>query len=227
MEPDVAYLSRNRSRASVAFRTSPAVIESAGKGRLRWLKGIALAASVGVMLGCAGPRPSVGSSSDSFGSLNTTRLRLPQVSKGQTCPATPVRDLGGHLGEARGSTPFFMLGGDSLAALLRQSIGQPTKVAWAATSQYMGPVRIRGARIDEPGSVFFSASDNKWSGKPRLTVDGIHLVPELDLLDSHSWFPNAPARWRIWPSHVYITSPGCYAFQVDGLQLSRVIVLAL
>ena len=52
---------------------------------------------------------------------------------------------------------------------------------------------------------------------------GSDLYPELDFLESHSIFPNVPAGWRMWPSGTYVASPGCYAWQVDGVGFSEII----
>lgn len=70
-----------------------------------------------------------------------------------------------------------------------------------------------------------TAPDNMWSGNSVKVVDGTPLQPELDLLVSHSIFPNAPQGWRIWPSSIYIDMPGCFAWQVDGVGFTELIVM--
>jgi hypothetical protein len=97
------------------------------------------------------------------------------------------------------------------------------KVAWAADPSYSGPIRIRGGRIDGSGQVLFESFDNRWSGAPvKTAADGTRLSPELDFVESHSTFPNVPAGWRMWPTSMYLSTPGCYGWQVDGLGFTDV-----
>jgi hypothetical protein len=98
------------------------------------------------------------------------------------------------------------------------------KVAYGTDPSYSGPIRIRGGRIDGAGQLLLETFDNQYRGAPVKTIDGDHLMPELDLLESHSTFPNVPSGWRIWPTGTYVATPGCYAWQVDGLGFTELII---
>lgn len=100
-------------------------------------------------------------------------------------------------------------------------------MAWASAPTYKGPIRIRGGRIDGAGQLLLEAPDNMWRGATVKTVDGTDLVPELNLLESHSTFPGTPPGWRIWPSDTYVEVPACYAWQVDGVSFTEVITIQI
>ena len=104
-------------------------------------------------------------------------------------------------------------------------MGHPTKVAWATGPTYQGPIRIRGRRLGARGEVLFESFDNRWRGEPVRRVDGANLMGELDFLESHSYFPNTPVGWRIWPTGTYVEAPGCHAWQVDGIGFTEVITM--
>lgn len=148
-----------------------------------------------------------------FAALSAVALKLPRLEPGQPCPLSKLRQLGPHLGMALGSGPVYMLSG----GFLQSDPQHPSKMAWGANPLYSGPIRIRGRRIDGPGEILFDSFDNHWRGDPVKTLDGTHLYPEMDLLLSHSTFPNTPVGWRIWPTGMYLPVPGCYGWQVDGV----------
>jgi hypothetical protein len=85
------------------------------------------------------------------------------------------------------------------------------KVLWFVHPSYLGPVLIRGGRIDAPGRVRFDRGDI-----PPLTIR----------LTGSTAQPDTPvpkdARYR--PSYTRLRGPGCYAYQVDGTSFSRVVV---
>lgn len=78
------------------------------------------------------------------------------------------------------------------------------KVRWIGVG-YTGPVLVRAARIDGPGS---ASAKFSYTGEPR---DGGHYAeltnPESDL-----------------PATTTVGGPGCYAYQVDGTTFSVTIV---
>jgi hypothetical protein len=153
-----------------------------------------------------------------FARLRTVALNLPRLESGQPCPFSKLKQLGPHLGTGLGSGPAYMLNGESV----RSDTEHSNKVVWAVDPSYSGPIRIRGSRLDGSGQVLFDSFDNHWRGAALKTVDKTALVPELDLLESHSTFPNAPAGWRLWPSATHVATPGCYGWQVDGLGFTDV-----
>jgi hypothetical protein len=98
------------------------------------------------------------------------------------------------------------------------------KVAWIADPVYKGPIRIRGGRIDASGQLLLGGPDNHWAGAPVSMVEGTKLYMELDFLESHTT-SNPPSPWRVWPSATYVATPGCYAWQVDGLGFTEIITV--
>ena len=130
-----------------------------------------------------------------------------------------------YSGDGLGNGPAYaMLGGQDLVA----DPNVVTKVLWVVDPKYGGPVRIRGAQLDGTHSLLFEAGGNHWGGAPIKTLErsggAINLFPELDLQE-----PGTPtgAPWRYWPSDTYAESPGCYAWQVDGLSFTELIVVAV
>lgn len=83
------------------------------------------------------------------------------------------------------------------------------QVTWTAVGGYAGPLLIRGAMVGG-GPLGF----------------GIVAVPydELQLLDAGRGAPRVTGGGRAWITHTRIRSGGCYAYQVDGISFSEVVV---
>ncbi|HEX7949745.1 MAG TPA: hypothetical protein VF494_05305 [Candidatus Limnocylindrales bacterium] len=88
------------------------------------------------------------------------------------------------------------------------------KVLWIASPTYAGPAVVRGGRIDGTGTMAFSLSGPTTTPTTELRLDQPTAVGET------------PAGWREWPSETYLSSAGCFAFQVDGVGFSQVLVFA-
>lgn len=115
-----------------------------------------------------------------------------------------------------GDGPVYAVAGQRV----KSSPTNSNKVLWVADPAYTGPIRIRGGQLDGDGKLLLGGPlHNYWSGQP-VTVGRDTLYPELDLLE-----PGTPtgAPWRAWPSNTYIATPGCYAWQVDGLGFTEII----
>lgn len=148
-------------------------------------------------------------------------LTLPQVRPGQACPATQVRQIAireGQLSSALGDGPIYVVGGQDV----RSDPARSTKVAWVADPAYSGPIRIRGRQLEGTEQILLGGPDNHWPGAPVKTIEGTDLYPELDFLETHT---NPSSPWRQWPSATYVATPGCYAWQVDGIGFSETIVV--
>ena len=159
------------------------------------------------------------SSTSVFATLSGVPPKVPRLVSGQPCPLSKPTQLGPHLGMGLGSGPVYVFSGQ----IVQSDTAHPNKVAWAADPSYSGPIRIRGGRVDGTGQLLLDSFDNRWPGAAVKTIDGSKLMPELDLLESHSTFPNVPVGWRMWPSGTYIATPGCYAWQVDGIGFTELI----
>ncbi|HZA35335.1 MAG TPA: hypothetical protein VE505_10430 [Vicinamibacterales bacterium] len=93
------------------------------------------------------------------------------------------------------------------------------RTIWVSRPSYDGAVLVRGGRLERPGGLGFGS-------QPR---------PQSDLrLPARSWrgvaqspTPDAPKGWRAAAIPTRIRTPGCYAFQVDGLEFSYVLAFGV
>jgi hypothetical protein len=171
--------------------------------------------------GTAPSRPTAqpGNPGGAFAALASAPLRLPRLAPGQACPLSRLSQVGPGIGKGLGNGPVHIFNGEGV----QTDTAHSNKVAWGADPSYSGPLRIRGRRIDGNGQILFQGPDNLFRGAPVKTLQGSGLFTELDYLESHSTFPNVPSGWRMWPSGTYVSMPGCYAWQVDGLGFTEVI----
>ena len=83
------------------------------------------------------------------------------------------------------------------------------KFPWFTARAYRGRILVRGRQLDGPNEVRFV------DGRPGFTpAKNLNPVPELRLQGDAAGHP----------SLTRLRAPGCYAYQVDGWQLSRLIV---
>jgi hypothetical protein len=82
------------------------------------------------------------------------------------------------------------------------------KTPFVRKRSFSGPFVIRGGRIDGPGLLGFS-------GGPR-PFEALQFVAGRSGAEA--------AGLRGWPTFVWMTTPGCYAVQIDGKSFSRIIV---
>ncbi|MEV2241764.1 hypothetical protein [Micromonospora sp. NPDC049891] len=140
-------------------------------------------------------------------------LRLPTTGPGDACPVTEPRPWSDSDQAHRVLGPgplypvadYFADGALQLRDEDREQDGTYTKkVRWIG-SGYTGPVLVRAARIDAPGSATVKFS---YTGESR--DDAHHAVlsqPDSDL-----------------PATTTVSGPGCYAYQVDGVSFSVTVV---
>jgi hypothetical protein len=159
-------------------------------------------------------------------------LRIPSIKAGTRCPTSPsTSDLSRlgfdppFTGPAWGPGPAYPagLGGGSYPRL--QFAHPPpagsgwegsgwggTKVIWLVAAGYRGPVLVRGRQLDGPNDVRFE------NGRPAFTAQTrLHPRRELRLFGPERHGNPATTRLR---------APGCYAYQVDGIGFSYVIVFS-
>ena len=148
-------------------------------------------------------------------------LALPSLAQTGRCPVTQgvdyANDQFGGVALGRGPVQPLVVpnrAADRLAALrgvLRLSSGvdgwHQLKTLWFATPGYRGPVLIRGRDLNGGDPVAFGETPALLDPKlpPGPTVNGTH-------------------GYREWPGATWLRSPGCYAWQVDGLGFTRVFV---
>jgi hypothetical protein len=150
-----------------------------------------------------------------------TPLHLPTLASGAKCPVSRVdsrvqwnriRTFGSGIG----SGPAYPgLGNHSgLLFASRSQYGGPwfsEKVFWYVRPTYRGPVLIRGARLDGSESVGFNGYKQP---DPELRIEPGQTV---------HWAGQPPGSRGV-PSGVRVRTPGCYGFQIDGTNFSRVVV---
>jgi hypothetical protein len=152
--------------------------------------------------------------------LLTRPLTLPPPATDGGCPVdvphpAPVADVG----DVSGPGPAYPGSLTAAGVLEIASPGVPgsaftgeyggQKIGWLIDpTRYTGPVLIRGVRLDgtDHDSVRF------WGGSHP--PDAMQLPPGA----SNSSIPGLD--WTFWPSYTRVKAPGCYAWQVDGLDFS-------
>jgi hypothetical protein len=80
------------------------------------------------------------------------------------------------------------------------------KVLWAGGPSYAGPIVIRGAQIDGSYQLVFP------TGEPMTIKSSLNFPAG----SSHAW--------RYYATSTLLRHAGCYAFQIDGLSFSKIVV---
>jgi hypothetical protein len=151
-------------------------------------------------------------------------LHLPAVAPGAPCPVSVSRrdDLGPAIdsapvpgpgpaypaGLARDVTLEFVYPPDPRQTDFYGTGWGGNKVLWWVKWSYKGPVLIRGRQLDGLHRVRFDR------GSPPRTE--IRIPPYAT--------PHYRDRPRDRPSYTRLEAAGCYAYQIDGVGFSRVIV---
>lgn len=149
-------------------------------------------------------------------------LRFRTLASGQPCPTTSGArlDTANFGGIALGNGPVRPVLAEALndADALRGTADllNPTSVPpwlgfntlWISLPSYQGPFIVRAQRLDGPGTVMQGDAPNV----------AILVVPPGPTI-------NSAQGWRTAPGGTWVKTPGCYAWQVDGLTFSYVIVV--
>jgi hypothetical protein len=161
--------------------------------------------------------------------LRARPLHLPALDPGAACPVTPARAFSPEFGVGQGSGDVYALGPGAAQGLLRYagptSFGSSrtdwggARVIWAISLDYGGPVLIRGSQLDGPNPLRF----NGGSAEPGHLADlgAAALLPDLTLTPA---FGEDGIPWSGAQTDTRLRAPGCYAYQVDGVGFSEVIV---
>ena len=167
--------------------------------------------------------PAVANSADSWSKLERP-LHLPRLKQGARCPvsgidrrvAWPRAHIFGLSGIGRGPVyPGLGFQHGVIRATTYAPYGGPwlgEKVFWYVLPSYRGPVLIRGRRLD---------------GRQVLGFNG-NRRPDRELRippgETVTW-QGQPTGSRGVPSAVRVIAAGCYGFQIDGANFSRVVVV--
>src|SRR6266516_1153447 len=159
----------------------------------------------------------VGSAPEPWARLHRP-LHLPTVAAGTPCPVSAVGRINFRkygVGKGIGPGPAYPIGFAQPGSVLQftyppeppsQFAGSEwsgAKVLWFVAPRYRGPVLIRGGRLDHPDRLRFNRG----------------MIPPLEMR-IHRVFSGPRDR----PSYTRLRAPGCYAYQVDGTNFSRVVV---
>ena len=155
---------------------------------------------------------------DPASDLRDRPLQLIKLEPGAACPRAHARQVSPDFGIAVGDGPAYVAG-FTADGILNIPFPAPTesslygsewsgaKVLWLADPTYRGPLLIRGGRLDGTGELRFEL--------------GAEPSSELLLPAASS---SAAAGWRNVPSYTRLRSPGCYMYQVDGLNFTETII---
>jgi hypothetical protein len=150
-------------------------------------------------------------------------LRFPELAPGGECPAEKSQeyDNGQFAGFALGRPPLqplIAINSPSDAPSVKKGIlrFRPSpeepgwlqiKTLWFSRPSYQGPALIRGRQLDGANPILFGES-------PSLTDPFLTAGPTA----------NGEHGFREWPGATWLRAPGCYVWQVDGVDFSYSIV---
>ncbi|MEA2508240.1 MAG: hypothetical protein QOG21_322, partial [Actinomycetota bacterium] len=143
-------------------------------------------------------------------------LHFPSIAGGP-CPASHGDQLSNPIGGsmALGAGPV-RVGIDNAGDPRKGTVHPAGYQGWLALKthfvslpSYRGPFLVRARRLDRPGPIALG---------PTPTQAGPLVVPA-------GAAANAAAGWREFPYFTFVRSPGCYAWQIDGLTFSDIVVV--
>jgi len=139
-------------------------------------------------------------------------LQLPAAGSAG-CPVTSTTKRVPFVSVVLGDGPVYIAGEGSFSIAGSRQSGGYWFVAevWIADSNELGPILVRGGRLDAPGELRFG--------------HGLEPAGELRLrIHSYEHAPGQPPGWRIFNTYLRPPSPGCYAMQLDTFTGSRWLV---
>lgn len=143
-------------------------------------------------------------------------LHFPVLRRGQACPATAgsLVSTPAFEGFALGQgpvRPLIAMSGDLRAGVTDMARASPWfafKTDWFSVPSYQGPFVVRATQLGGSGQVAMGETPN---------VGPLIMPPGPSVNDDKGW--------RNAPGDTWVRAPGCYAWQVDGLTFSEVIVI--
>lgn len=144
---------------------------------------------------------------------------LPRLLADGSCRQEPIRaDVPGY-STATGPGPVYVAGqltDFTVDHAFRTAVNSDGwaryKMMWLARPEYRGQILIRAWQIDGANPVRFQG--------PGATIDGT----ELHLTWENSGRIGTLPDWGNWGGYTEVRAPGCYLWQVDGLDFSYAIV---
>ncbi|PZS02066.1 MAG: hypothetical protein DLM69_04385 [Candidatus Chloroheliales bacterium] len=157
--------------------------------------------------------PNPTSPPDAWAGLWQRPLKLHKLASGAACPISAARVVSPDFGPALGAGPVYPVGLGTGGTVYYQNSNQEggwfyVKILWVGDPQYKGPILIRGQQLDGANELRFES--------------GADPARELRLHTNEGG--STTSGWYNWPSYTRIRAAGCYAWQVDGLDFTAVIV---
>jgi hypothetical protein len=151
---------------------------------------------------------------DDWTALRQRPLRLPTLAAGVTCPINHAHQVSSQYGPGIGDGPAYAaIGGDGVLTFQPPATFESTawggsKVLWYFALAVRGPVLIRGHQLDGPNELRFDEG----------------ALPPAELAISAAGA--GPGGWSGRPSYTRVRAAGCYAYQVDGVTFTEVVVFS-
>lgn len=137
-------------------------------------------------------------------------LVAPPVGPGDPCPVTVIH--GHQPGPGAGPLhPQVIPPRRALSEFGKIGGWYGTKVYWVVSPDYPGPALIRGRQLDGTQEVRFG----------EVAQPARELVFSSTLTEHPDGLPDG---WRALPSETLVRVPGCFAWQVDGLDFQEIVV---
>jgi hypothetical protein len=156
--------------------------------------------------------PAVMATPDVLQTLEQRPLHLPLLTPGSRCPRTLARSVDPQAGNLRGPGPvyggeFGPEDGELYYTDAPHFLGGGTdwggaKTIWWLAPTFRGEALVRGHQIDGPHGMRFGSG----LGAPYLVLEGL------------------AQGWTTPVSYTRVQSPGCYAYQIDGITFSYLII---
>jgi hypothetical protein len=161
------------------------------------------------------PFPTATPGGDAWAALRARPLVLPTVPAGSACPITPGQVVSPDYGPALGPGPVYPVGFGAEGVAHLTGANQEggwlyVKVLWIVDPAYKGPALVRGHQIDGPDEMGFDRGPNP---SPELQLDQQNAL-------------SGGGQWPNWPTYTRIKGSGCYAYQIDGTNFSKVVVFS-
>ena len=157
-------------------------------------------------------------------------FRVPALRPGEACPATPgVRFTNSYIGGVElGRGPVRPDIGNQVDVPHGRIVLGTTnvrgwfgiKTVWYSVPSYDGPWSVRAVRLSGSGRIDLENQPTPSFGR----VGGGSPFSPIALVIPPGPTINTSAGYRTDPRSTWITAPGCYAWVVDGLNFSEVIV---
>jgi hypothetical protein len=160
--------------------------------------------SIGAIPSTASPTPATGDALTKE-TLRARPLHLNDIAlSGGTCPVDQPHTVDPNLSPALGKGPLYVVMPEAdkngVNHMDSNNGWDYFKVLWTSDPSYQGPVLVRGMQIDGSGEMRFG--DNN-PPDPELYFTAPHYDPV---------------------TYTRVNAPGCYAYQVDGINFSELIV---